>query len=530
MTISRFAPRWIPLTFVLLLLAGACPAFAADVLPWTRDDAAHLLRRAGFGGTPAQIDSLHALGRDAAVEYLLSGTVPAGAQPVFAPVTFAEFKTTPVDKADKPDADLKQLAQMIQRQGRADLALYRADWINRMLRTDRPLEEKMSLFWHGLLCSGVQEVKLGTLMIQQNKLYHENALGNYKHLVGALIHDPAMLKYLDNDKNVVGKPNENLGRELMELFTMGEGQGYTEKDIAEVARALTGMGVLPREVKAQFRPGQHDARPKTIFGKTGNYRPDDVVELIFERPQPAQYLAKKLWEFFVYPNPSQADIAPVADALTQSKFELKPALRVIFSSPAFYESKAKFALIQSPTELAISTARELEQNVDGAPIAAQLGKMGQELFQPPNVKGWPGGEQWITAATLYNRYNACSALVEGKLIGGNGPMIIKPNNANAQARELRLERAAANGRPGIARMTPVSPAKLFPTLPAQPTAVQIVDAAIDRFLQRPLNPDKRAALVGIFGNDPIKIGQFSSDQRIREMISLLLSTPEYQVH
>jgi hypothetical protein len=152
--------------------------------------------------------------------------------------------------------------------------------------------------------------------------------------------------------------------------------------------------------------------------------------------------------------------------------------------------------------------------------------MGQELYQPPNVKGWPGGEQWITAATLYNRYNVCSAIVEGKLAGGAAANF---RNNNKPLSELRQERqaarAAANGR-----MTAVSPAQLFPGLKRQTTAPEVVDAAIARFLQRPLNPDKRAALIGIFGDGPVQIGKFSSDQKIRQMISLLLSTPEYQVH
>jgi uncharacterized protein (DUF1800 family) len=503
---------------MLLLLAGARPSGAADTSHWARDDSAHLLRRAGFGGTPAQIDSLHTLGRDAAVEYLLSGQLPAGAQPVFATVSFPAFKTTPVEGKSK--LDQKELYKLIIRQGRMDLMRYRGYWLDRMLRTDRPLEEKMTLFWHGLLCSGIQEVKSGDFMIQQNKLFHEQALGNYKHLVSSIVHDPAMLRYLDADKNLVGKPNENLGRELMELFTMGEGQGYTEKDIAEVARALTGMGVQGRNGDAAFRPRVHDDRPKTIFGKTGSYKPDDVVNLIFDRPQPAQYLAKKLWEFFVYPNPSASDIAPVAEALQHSNFELKPALRVLFGSPAFYEAKAKFAVIQSPAELCVSTARTLEQTVAGQTIAAQLGGMGQELFQPPNVKGWPGGEQWITAATLYNRYNTCGALVEGKLQAANGMRFKSNNKPNA-----RMPRSIGDGL-----MSPVSPAKLFPSLPSQPTAAQVVDAAIERFLQRPLNPEKRAALIGEMGDAPIKIGDSASDQHIREMLALLLSTPEYQVH
>jgi len=353
MNIARSGPnRWF--FCGLLLVCWSVSAVAENAVRWTREDAAHLLRRAAFGGTPAQIDALYALGRDGAVEYLLIGQTPAGARPAFDPVTFSEFEASALNIPK--NAAQKQARKLRINHGRQDLVRYRGYWLDRMLRTDRPLEEKMTLFWHGLLCSGIQEVKDGEMMIQQNKLFHQYALGNYKQLIDAIVHDPAMLRYLDADKNVVGKPNENLARELMELFTMGEGQGYTEKDIAEVARALTGMGVVQVDRTAAFRPRQHDSTAKTIFGKAGNYRPDDVVGLIFAQPQPAQYLAKKLWEFYAFPNPSPEEIAPVAQALSDSNYELKPALRALFTSPAFYDGKAKFALIQSPSELSVSTA------------------------------------------------------------------------------------------------------------------------------------------------------------------------------
>jgi len=146
---------------------------------------------------------------------------------------------------------VQQITQSAQRIKEEELRLW---WLDRMTRSPHQLQEKMTLFWHGLLCSGIQEVKIGGMLIEQNRLFHKHATGNYKQLIAEIIHDPAMLKYLDADKNVVGKPNENLAREIMELFTMGEGQGYTEKDIAELARALTGMGVLGRDGAAAFRP------------------------------------------------------------------------------------------------------------------------------------------------------------------------------------------------------------------------------------------------------------------------------------
>jgi hypothetical protein len=411
----------------------------------------------------------------------------------------------------------------------------------------------------------LQEVKFGQFLIQQNRLFHKHALGNYKTLVGEIVHDPAMLRYLDADKNVVGKPNENLARELMELFTMGEGSGYTEKDIAEVARALTGMAVNQYQ-GAAFRRNKHDDGQKTIFGKTGRFGPDDVVGLIFERPQPAQYLARRLWEFFGHKEPTAEEIAPVAEALRKSRFEVKPALRALFLSPAFYSEKSKFALIKSPVELTVGTMRLLEQAPVAQPIAQNVGRMGQELFQPPNVRGWPGGEQWITAATLYTRYNACAGMVEGDLrenaLMRDRPNKVKPETKKpaaagadrvsfaparpramlaqgapkADLREKRqmqrreMKQQAKNQGPRDDRPAPVSPAALFPKLPATPTADQVVDAAIERFLQRPLHPDKRKALVETLGASPLKLGTREGDQRARDMLSLLLSTPEYQVH
>jgi len=472
---------------LLFLLSVAPLAAAAD--SWTRDDAAHLLRRAAFGGTPEQVDRLHALGKSAAVEYLLGAapsaiTRPAGAPAIFPPADLPDFKS---------EAMPPEILQ-IQRWRRLETLRLRSWWIDRMARTDRPLEEKMTLFWHGLFTSGIQEVKLPQFISRQNALFHAHALGNYRTLAEAVVRDPAMLRYLNADSNVKGKPNENLARELMELFTMGEGNGYTERDIAEVARALTGattslMGYV-------YRPVKHDQAAKVIFGKAGNYRPDDIVPLIFQRPEPPRYLARRLWEFFAFPNPTDADIAPVAAALAANNFELRPALRALFTSPAFYADKARFAVIKSPVGLVVSTLRTMEQ--PSSPdrmrgLLQELDKMGQSLLQPPNVKGWPGGEHWITSATLFTRYNACSTIVQG----GMG-------------------------------FTPVSPARLFPTLP-RPTADQLVDAAIARYLQRPLHPDKRKALIETLGTNPLTLGKEESDRRARQMLALLLSTPEYQV-
>lgn len=631
-------PRLAPL--ILLTLVFAVSA-AADT--WTRDDAAHLLRRAGFGGTPQQIDALHALGRSAAVDYLLIGALPDDAKPVFPKADlkpYAPIVTAEIDDADRqeirdltlkarqagPDSDAAKeldrrrmaIGQKYQRNDRVEIERLRAWWIDRMLRTDRPLEEKVALFWHNLFTSGYKDVKSAKLEASQISLFHDPATaGNYKRLTHAILHDGAMLRYLNNDQNVKGKPNENLARELMELFTLGEGKGYTEQDIKEVARALTGLapagapggrGPGGPGGPGVMRPFLHDNGDKTIFGQTGNFGPDDVVDLIFAKQEPADYLAKRLWSAFAYPDPSAEDIAPVTRALRDSKYDVAPALRAIFTSPAFYADKARFALIKSPAELTVGTMRLLGRpNPAVAPatpapttqptpfgifasmdpqaqfVNRQMIAMDQELLQPPNVRGWVGGDNWITAATLFTRYNTVTAMVTGAGAAGgpgfgrpngqrptpeqiqqfmqqrgnrpNGPST-QPANPEADAPnperrrqfaqrlqqdpELRqrfmqqmqqqpggnMRALTGGGRPPLA---PVDVAKLLPTLSATPTPDQVVDAAIAHFLQRPLHAEKRQALLDALGDEPLKVGAPESDARIRQTIALLLSTPEYQL-
>ena len=557
------------LAAILFVLSSLSPVKAGEASSWSRDDAAHLLRRAGFGATPSQIDHTYGLGREAAVEYLISGKLPDGAEAPFAPVDLEPFKLT------DPGLDMRQGPEKF-----FEVEKFRIWWIDRMVRTDRPLEEKMTLFWHGLFTSGLRETKIPRWLIDQNLLFHKEAIGNYKRLTREIIHDPAMLKYLNNDENVRGKPNENLARELMELFTMGEGNGYSEKDIPQVARALTGLTPRPPRLGgtgAIMRPMMHDNGEKTIFGHTGNYGPDDVVNLIFDRPEPANHLAERLWNFFGGPDASEADLAPVAAALRDHNWDVAPALRVMFNSRAFYSDKNKHAVIKSPIELEVSTLRLLEEPPEprilfAATNAAKV--MGEELLQPPNVKGWPGGEHWITSSAIYTRYNVASAMAAGTygfFGGGLGVLRGKEGNGNKAAaainpaaagkvnepadqqltsappeeskKELKKQNKQAINRQErqkvleeLAAMPPLPPPaalvvtkKLFPQLAGkEATADEVVDAAVARFLQQPLPTDKKKVLSDALGEDSIRLGQPASDRRVRQMIGLLMSTPEYQ--
>lgn len=548
MALRKIYQKWVgPWVVVLLLAQPSLAATPAD--NWSSDDAAHLLRRAGFGGTPAQINSLHAMGKSAAVEYLLTGKLPADVAAPFPAVELDPFKLEPIDA----NADRKA----IQKGERQQLEQLRGWWVDRMVRTDRPLEEKMTLFWHGLFTSGMREVKSGRLMAEQNDLFRRSALGNYQKLTHDILHDGAMLRYLDAAQNVKGKPNENLARELMELFTMGEGNGYTERDIAEAARALTGMGIAGRDGQVMFRRRQHDDQVKTILGRRGNFGPDDVAEIIFSRPEPAKYLARRLWENFAYANPAEADLAPVIRALHDSKYEIKPALRVILMSDAFYSDKARFALIKSPVELVVGTARILEQAPPARGMVVSIDRMGQQLLQPPNVRGWPGGEHWITTATLYTRYNVASTMAAGGSMGvaarnpkkgpdGGADAVPDPTmresgSTNAAqladaptskpasaAKNPRAQRLAAR-RQEASRVDAAPIASLFPALPKSVAPVEMVEAAAKRLLQRPLLPEKRAVFLTALGEAPISLGERKSDERVRAMITLMMSTPDYQL-
>jgi uncharacterized protein (DUF1800 family) len=569
---------------VLVSFCVTCSASAAEQPGWSRDDAAHLLRRAGFGATPQQIDRTYALGREEAVEYLINGKLPDGVEAPFAHVDLEPFKMT--------DQGLDQ------RQGPEkifEVQKFRIWWIDRMVRTDRPLEEKMTLFWHGLFTSGLRESKIPRWLIDQNLLFHKEAIGNYKRLTREIIYDPAMLKYLNNDENVRGKPNENLARELMELFTMGEGNGYTEQDIPQVARALTGLTPRPPRLGGGgsiMRPTMHDIGQKTIFGHTGRFGPDDVVNLIFDRPEPANYLAQRLWTFFAGPEAGEQDLAPIAAALREHNWDVAPALRVMFNSRAFYSDKNRHAIIKSPIELEVGTLRLLEEPPEprilfAATNAAKV--MGEELLQPPNVKGWPGGEHWITSSAIYTRYNVASAMAAGTygfFGGGLGMLRGKEANGNKalpagsgqapsagsgqaagaessatvgkatdagqqvtsappeeskkdlkrQNKQAINQQERAKVRQEMAALPPLPPPaalvvtrKLFPQLVGKDaTADQVVDAAVARFLQQPLPADKKKVLAEALGDDSIRLGQPTSDRRVRQMIGLLMSTPEYQ--
>jgi len=350
---------------------------------------AHLLRRAGFTPSVPELEQAVAKGRDAVLEELL--------HPERVPDDAAEARFP----ADRIDYDRP-----------TTIGLW---WFARMVATRRPLQEKMILFWHGHLTSALSRTgaRLRFTMVNQNQFFRTNALGNFHDIVLGASKDPAMILWLDNNTNRRGKPNENYARELFELFTLGRGN-YSEEDIREAARAFTGW--FQRNGEFAFTPGQHDNGQKRIFGQTGNWDGTDVVSMAVSQAAAGQFMARKLWEFFVYPNPEQSVVDAIARVYQSSGYDIREVMRAIFTHPDFYGERAYHALVKSPTELMIGFLRSLEAdflNSDDRQAVTQLANqlsasssaMGQVLFNPPNVAGWPGGDDWISTTALITRYN-----------------------------------------------------------------------------------------------------------------------------
>ena len=363
------------------------------VLTNQRVRTAHLLRRAGFGATATELDHYAAMGTRAATDSLLA---------------FGKVSNTGLESA-LPALD----AAMATPAGPA-AALIQAWWLQRMAESARPLEEKMTLFWHGLLTSGLD--KAGTAQMHaQNQLFRTNALGNFDDLLKAVSKDPAMMVYLDTETNRKGKPNENYARELMELFTTGIGH-YTETDVRESARAFTGWTLqgggkqLRYATGSLFVPRLHDAGLKTFMGKTGNFTGDDIVEMIVPLRATAERLSTRLFSFFAYPNPEADIVHHLADVFQQSRYNVGAVVKEIFLSDAFYTGKAYRALIKSPAELVAGILKAVSVDHKGYLAAANaMGPMGQLLFYPPNVAGWPAGTSWINSSTLLSRINFANA-------------------------------------------------------------------------------------------------------------------------
>jgi hypothetical protein len=278
-----------------------------------------------------------------------------------------------------------------------------------MIAGQSPLRERMTLFWHGFFTSDSNKVRLAGLMIDQNELLRRHALGNFGELLHAIVRDPAMLIYLDNISNTKDSPNENLARELMELFSLGEGN-YTEEDIREVARALTGYGI-DRQREFVFNPRIHDYGIKTILGVEGRHHGRDVVDILLAQPACARWVAGSVITYLEGLAPDAERLDKYAEFLRDADYELGPMLEKLLLDPDFYRAEVVGARVSSPIDYLVGICRRLGVDVRGGIVVRGASMLGMRLFEPPNVKGWNEGAAWITTATLMNRANLAGVLL-----------------------------------------------------------------------------------------------------------------------
>jgi uncharacterized protein (DUF1800 family) len=406
------------------------------------DDARHLLSRTSFGATPAEIEALASLDYATAVDRLLAKTHPQAltAAPAWVnegPAALRQ-RQQQADKARKEGAQA-QAARPVQEEGRE----LRVWWVEEMLATDQPLVEKMTLFWHNHFTSSVAKVRYVPSLYWQNVLFRREAVGNFATLLKTVARDPAMLIYLDGVRSVARQPNENFARELLELFTLGEGH-YSEADIKNAARAFTGWSIDRETGHFVDHLQQHDGGEKTFLGQTGNFNGDDIIAIVLRQPRTAETIVEKLWREFISLKPDPAEVKRLAAIFRNGGYEMKPLMRALLLSPAFRDPANRGALIKSPVELIVGTVHVLGLPVpEKTGLVRMMAGLGQSPFDPPNVKGWPGGESWITTNTLLLRQQFLRRMVEATTVSPMDAGNMAPNRANRRA-DRREQMAPGN--------------------------------------------------------------------------------------
>ncbi len=565
---------------------------AAD---WNNDLAAHLLERAGFGGTPEEIQALSKMTPAQAVARLVrfegtdashlppfdhSGVFDPGLDP-FPPsrpavTDLAKEKGEALGIKVKPDGN-RRLQPVVDeffywlRASVLETNRVSYWWANRMLTSPRPLQEKMALFWHGHFASNEAKVRDYRKLLGQLELFEKQGTGNFKGLVVAVAQDPAMLSFLDAGVNVKGASNENFAREIMELFTMGVGN-YSEKDVREAARAFTGWNY--KGLKFVVNKDQHDDGEKTFLGKTGHFDGADVIDIILQQPATADYIAGKIYRFFVRQDLSPELQKQLGSVLRQNNYEIDPLLEKIFLSRDFYSPASVGTHIKSPVELAVTTYKKLGlRSVPGVPdFNNATGALGQQLFSPPTVAGWAGGQSWITPGLLLERGNFArdvlfpdiSFLPPDRFTGGGEVRRVAEriregmdissatmdegksgtraeSNLNADRNEDFNTRYGSfrGSQLAIERVKPIprdtAQVKLAQMVLNEhlKNTTEVVDYLVHRFMRVPPSDSTRQKLIAFInkelGTADVAVAQTYLEYPLRLLLHLIMSQPEYQL-
>lgn len=509
---------------------------------WNYDAAGHLSLRAGFGEPASELEKWVTQGLDSTLEHLLHTPPPGVAPPEWAYPTRDEDLLARIRNPETAALDRAQLQRQLNERKAEQMANLVGWWTQRMYSSPAPLAEKMTLFWHGHFATSAEKVNSYRMWLQ-NETLRMYALGNFGTLVKAIACDPAMLAWLDLGASQKEHPNENFARELMELFTLGEGH-YTENDIKEAARAFTGYRTDGQTQEFRFVANQFDLSNKTFMGKTGPWRGDEIIDIILAQPQCAKFVVAKLWRFFAYEDPETALVEALANRFREVRYEIRPLLKIIFASEEFYSDRARNSLVKSPIQYIVQARRTLGISLpSGAPLTFVYRQLGQLPFYPPNVKGWDGGKSWINTTTLAYRYELARELVNGILPEQVGlpkaPPKPSPSPKIGQPAVSGPMRPVANPPPPKPTVTLIPPPA--PTPPSQLTGglpVGRILAADDRrdsrrtiqklsqciFLTNP-KPEFLEKFIQIANSKPHPL----DDHAIRDLAILMMSTPNYQI-
>ena len=468
---------------------------------------AHLMRRAGFGATREELETYVAKGYDATVEELL--------HPEDAPPALQDEDIIRRYHTDMNELNLIESCQTY--------------WLYRMINTRRPLEEKLALFWHGLFATGYTKLNQPKTILSQIEMFRRYGLGSFRSLLIEVSRNPAMIFWLDNKDNHRDAVNENYGRELLELFSMGVGN-YTEDDVRQASRAFTGWNMENPSYHAaraavcsvfpygrldwqfRYRDDDHDDGEKTFLGRTGAFNGEDIVDIVCQQPATARFISRHLYNYFVADEPQvpawqtvpprdPKAIAVLAEAFVKYEYNVRSVLRVLFNSDFF--KNARYAKVKSPAEFTVGTARLARGHqfpaVEDVRLAFETTNMGQRLLDPPSVEGWHTGAEWIETGGLVNRVN------------------------------YAVQQLSDIDKPGVRSITD--------RIKAQGEVISpeaLVDSCLDLIGPLAVSESTRQEMVTHaavggelrFGSDhEIR----SSTQRITEMLQLIVSTREYQL-
>lgn len=483
----------------------------------------HLLYRAAFGPMAENAASLDNVSQKELWQLLVK---TSAAKPEYIDVASNAVKGIIMGLGDavKLDALTKEQKQEIRKQSREDLKSLNLRWLDEMINSEAQLREKMAFFWHGHFACRDINIFFQQLMLHEIR---SNALGNFGDLLKAVSKSASMLGFLNNQQNRKKHPNENFAREVMELFTLGRGN-YTENDIKEAARAFTGWGFNLRG-EFVFRKNQHDSDSKTIFGKTGNFDGDDVLDMLLENKQTARYITAKLYRFLVNENaPDETKINWLADRFYQSNYSIQSLLQDIFTSDWFYSEKNIGSKIKSPVELIAGMRRMLPMELTNPQVQLLFQKvLGQILFYPPNVAGWPGGRSWIDSSSLMFRLRIPQLIKDNESISikaktdDDQQMGMMEGGEPMKKQERRVfggKQIQGNGQRIIADIDWPLYMQVYKEIPRE----NLIDVMATVLLQTPDGAIKKDTLAALANAS-------SREDYIKSVSVALMATPEYQL-